>query len=192
MGGRLIRYFIQGVVMVAPVTITLYIIYLIVSRIDSIIPFEIPGLGFALVIGIILIVGMLSETIIMKPVFTWGENLILKTPGAKVIYTSLKDLIATFTSKESKFKYPVLVTINKSGGIQKLGFISQRDLSALGMPDKVAVYLPHSYNFSGNMFVVSKDAIEELKDVDSTVAMKFIVSGGMTSLEEITKSNEEQ
>lgn len=182
--GKLLRYLLQGTLLVAPITITVYIIFIIVSKIDVLIPVDIPGIGFVSVMSILVVVGMLSDTIVLKPIFASLENLLTKTPGVKIIYSSLKDLIGAFANKENRFKYPVLITVNKETGLKKLGFISQEDLSALGLEGMVAVYLPHSYNFSGNMFVVPKESVEPLKDVSSTKAMKFIVSGGMTNVNE--------
>ena len=61
-------------------------------------------------------------------------------------------------------------------------FITKKDLSEVGIKDLVAVYFPHSYNFSGNLFLVSADNITPLPNFKSADAMKFIVSGGVTDL----------
>jgi uncharacterized membrane protein len=64
----------------------------------------------------------------------------------------------------------------------KLGFVTQKDLSSLGISEgKSAVYLPHSYNFSGNLFIVSNDLITPVEGPAEEI-MKFIVSGGITKI----------
>ena len=63
--------------------------------------------------------------------------------------------------------------------LEKLGFITEEDLGILQEKDKVAVYFPHSYNFSGELFIVPKTQIRML-DVNSSEMMKFIVSAGLT------------
>lgn len=83
---------------------------------------------------------------------------------------------------EKRFSKPVLVQVQKDGGMYKLGFITQKDLSHIGMNSgKCAVYMPHSYNFSGNLFIVDYECITPI-DAASEDVMKFIVSGGITKI----------
>ena len=73
----------------------------------------------------------------------------------------------------------MLVEINKENKLYQIGFITQSDLGELGLQDMVSVYLPHSYAFSGLHYVVPRDRITPL-NVSGTVAMKYIVSGGVS------------
>ena len=176
---KLFKYFFQGLFFLVPITVTLYVIFSIIKFLDNILPFEFPGLGMITVIGIIIVIGFLSHTIIFEKLFSRIEKLMFKVPAIKIVYSSLKDLVNAFVGKKKKFEYPVMVVMNKEAGIKKMGFISQSDLSAFGFDDQVAVYFPHSYAFSGNLFVIPKENIIELKKMNATQAMKFIVSGGM-------------
>ena len=63
-----------------------------------------------------------------------------------------------------------------------MGFITQKDLSDLKIIDKVSVYFPHSYNFSGEMFIVPKELVRPI-NIPPAEAMKFIVSGGVARTE---------
>jgi len=66
--------------------------------------------------------------------------------------------------------------------VHKLGFITQEDLASLGLKEGfIAVYLPHSYNFSGNLFIVPKENVT-LIDRSTSDVMKFIVSGGVVDV----------
>ena len=85
---------------------------------------------------------------------------------------------------KKKFNKPVLVTINKENNIQQLGFITHENLIELNLPkDAVAVYVPLSYSLSGNLLIVPSDNITPV-DASSAEIMKFVVSGGVTDIDE--------
>ena len=105
------------------------------------------------------------------------NRLIDKTPLLKLIYSSIRDLLSAFVGKERKFNKPVLVKVNLISDLEKIGFLTQEDLEDLGIKDRVSVYFPHSYNFSGEMFIVPKEHVRPI-DMSPADAMKFVVSGG--------------
>ncbi len=194
---KLATWFLQGLVLIAPIAITVFVVFEIVvivgsfsSRVfkrigmEEIHPIADPIIGFAAVVAIIVLIGFLSSTFFFRPIFAFLENMFNNTPLIKIIFSAIRDLFSAFMSDKRKFNQAVLVEIGSSGGLQKLGFITSSDLTDLGMKDKVAVYLPHSYNFSGNLFIVSQKRITPLEEVSSTELMKFIVSGGVTEIEE--------
>ncbi|NQY67341.1 MAG: DUF502 domain-containing protein [Flavobacteriales bacterium] len=181
---RLLKYFLQGLLYIIPVTITLYITVQALKLIDGILPFPIPGLGILVLLILITALGYLGSTILAQPIISYFDGLIKKAPLMKVIYTSIKDLLGAFVGNKKRFDKPVLVKIGKDSGMEKMGFITQKNLSMLGISEgKSAVYLPHSYNFSGNLFVVANEQITPL-DMNAADAMKFIVSGGVTTVDE--------
>ncbi len=101
----------------------------------------------------------------------------------KVIYTSIKDFMSAFVGKEKRFTEPVLVKVSHDSNLEKMGFVTQRDLRNLGIAgEKVAVYLPHSYNFSGNLFIVPVENITPINAPPAEV-MKFIVTAGLTNFD---------
>ena len=87
---------------------------------------------------------------------------------------------------QKKFNVPVTVALDEQRHVLKVGFITQEDLSLLDLAGYVSFYLPHSYNFSGNHFQVEKSKVRHL-DINSTTAMKFVVSGGVSGLDEASK-----
>jgi len=131
-------------------------------------------------------VGYLASSLLAGPLFNMLEDLMVKVPLVNIIYTSLKDLIAAFVGDKKKFDKPVLVALTSDLTVLKPGFITQEDLSMLGLVDQVAVYLPHSYNFSGNLFIVPAKYVKPMNATGADV-MKFIVSGGVSGLQGITK-----
>jgi uncharacterized membrane protein len=101
----------------------------------------------------------------------------------KLIYSSVKDLLNAFVGDKKKFTKPVLVTINKDNQLHRIGFITQDDLSTLGLKDMVVVYFPQSYAVAGDHFIVPKENVKPL-DISGPVAMKFIISGGVSGFKE--------
>ena len=186
---RLVRYFLQGLLYLAPTAVTIYIVYLVFRFVDgpirqyivNILDIDIPGTGLLVILVGITLLGFIGQTILFRPIRLLIDKIMKNAPLVKVIYSSLKDLLSAFVGKEKKFNEPVLVKVNLISDLEKMGFITQTDLSELGIKDKVTVYFPHSYNFSGEMFIVPSKHVTKL-DIPAAEAMKFIVSGGVTTV----------
>lgn len=186
---RLINYFLQGLLFIAPIGITVYIVYIVFIFFDGILQewlkqildLSIPGLGLIIIVFLIILVGFLGQTFIARPFVYLFNRLMRKAPLLKVIYTSINDLFSAFVGKEKKFNNPVLVKINIDSNIEKLGFLTESDLSLIDETDKVAVYFPHSYNFSGELFIVPKVQVRSI-DLPPAEVMKFIVSAGVAGI----------
>ncbi len=187
----IVNYFFKGLLLLAPITITLWAIITLFHLIDgllkevivSVIGREIPGLGIILLLVIISVIGYLGSTIIFNPIVTYFDKLMARAPLIKILYTAVKDLVSAFVGQKKRFTEPVLVKIGKDSCLEKIGFITNKDLSIIGMSDeKVAVYLPHSYAWSGNLFVVSTEHITKL-NASPTDVMKFVISAGVTNVE---------
>ena len=190
---KLINYLLQGILYIAPLGITGYIIYISFTFIDGLLEellmkffdVKIPGLGVLTLIVFLIFIGFLGRTIIAKPIKLIFKKIIENIPLLKFVYSALNDLFSAFVGKEKKFNKPVLVKVNLNSNLEKLGFITQENLEVLDEKDKVAVYFPHSYNFSGELFIVPRENIKSLK-VNSSDVMKFIVSAGLTGWESTT------
>ncbi len=179
-----IKYFLQGLLYIAPLGVTIYVLYFILIKLndfsEQLFPIFIPGLGLLILITFIFIVGYIGTKLISQPITNWFNRQMNKAPLIKIIYFSVKDLLSAFVGKEKKFKNPVLVRVNKSSNLEKIGFITQTDLSNLGITEKkVTVYFPHSYAFSGELFIVPVEDITPL-DVNASEVIKFIISGGIS------------
>jgi uncharacterized membrane protein len=188
---KLMKYFLQGLLYIAPFSITVYIIYALFNFIDNlleksllkILNVDIPGLGLLIIVIIIILVGIIGHTIIARPFKVLFNRFLDNMPFLKVIYSALNDLFSAFVGKERKFTKPVLVLVNPVSNLEKLGFLTEEDLSRLNETGKVAVYFPHSYNFSGELYIVPKENIKSI-DVNPAEVMKFIVSAGVSGWEE--------
>lgn len=179
-----------------PVAVTIYVLLKTIFWIDGLLPFqipikipglpniEIPGLGLLTIFVGITLVGILSSRYIRNPLFAIFEKAVEKTPLIKLIYSSVKDLIEAFVGEKRRFTKPVLVKLEKDSEISRIGFITQEDLSLMGVEKgRVAVYLPFSYSFAGELIIVPRANIQPL-NTSGTDAMKFIISGGVTEIKD--------
>ena len=168
--------FLRGLLLLVPMAAAMYVVYYIYTMLDSLIDFGIPGLSFGIVILLITFVGFFTRKY-NTGLFIWFEDLVNKVPLLSLIYSSIKDLMNSFVGDKKKFNKPVLVKVENN--LYKPGFVTSDDLKEIGLPGMVSVYLPHSYNFSGNVFLTDKKNIKPLKNSSSEV-MKYIVSGGIS------------
>jgi uncharacterized membrane protein len=183
----IVKYFIRGVIFLVPVVATVYVIFKAFIYIDGIIPYEIPGLGLLTLFATLTIFGVLASTVLAQPLIFWGNQLLKTSPLIKTIYSSIRDLLSAFVGNQKRFDKPVLVKLVKNSSVEKFGFLTSDDLSELGVSkDKVAVYLPHSYAFSGNLYIVPAENITPI-DASAADVMKFIVSGGVSSVNDTEK-----
>ncbi|HNP49051.1 MAG TPA: DUF502 domain-containing protein, partial [Bacteroidia bacterium] len=142
------------------------------------------GLGLLTIFVVVALIGYLSVRYIRNPLFSYVERLIVKAPLVKLIYGSVKDLVEAFVGEKRRFNKPVLVRLEKDNDINRIGFITQEDLSEIGLgKDKVAVYLPFSYSFAGELIVLPRENISPI-NASGTDMMKFIISGGVTEIKD--------
>jgi uncharacterized membrane protein len=186
---KFFNYFLQGLLFAAPIGLTGFIIYqvfkfsddILKPLIEGIIHFSIPGLGLLILVILITFLGYAGQSVMAKPFKVMLERGLKRVPVLQMVYSSIRDFMEAFVGKEKKFNQPVRVKVNLVSDLEKLGFVTESDLSDLGIKDKVAVYFPHSYNFSGELFIVPSSQVTPV-DVPAGVLMKFIVSGGVTKM----------
>jgi uncharacterized membrane protein len=178
---RLVNYFLRGLVLIAPVVITVYVCVWIFRSIDGLLGFSVPGIGFLLTLAVITVVGFLASNLLAKSIVSLLERIMTRLPLVRLLYTSTKDLLVAFVGEKRRFDTPVMVAVTSDGGAKALGFVTMRGLDHLGIADHVAVYFPQSYNFAGNLLLVPSDRVTPLAE-DSTAVMAFIVSGGVTGI----------
>jgi len=187
---RIFGYFLQGVLLIAPTAIIVFIIYSLFMKIDSwvasniekVIGFSVPGLGILFLFITLTFLGFLGQTTIVRPIQRMAEKVIKRIPLLHLLYSSFNDLFSAFVGKEKKFNTPVKVFFNRENNLYKLGFITKESMEEIGNEELAAVYFPHSYNFSGELYLVPIDRIEKI-DLPPAEVMKFIVSAGVTKVE---------
>jgi uncharacterized membrane protein len=178
---KLPTYFLRGALVTTPLAATLVIIGWLLRTIDRILPIGIPGVGLILTVVLITLAGFLTSNVIGRGVLDATDRFLKRLPFVKLVYTSIKDLIGAFVGERKSFDRAVAVRLSRESPLRVLGFVTRPGLAVLGMPHHVAVYLPQSYNFAGNLLIVPSDLVEPL-DVSSSELMTFIVSGGVSGL----------
>lgn len=179
---KLVTYFFQGLFYIAPLGVTIYIIYQIILFFDhlftQIVGYNIPGIGLIIMLVSITLLGFFTNTFFAKPAMRLFNQLISHMPLIRELYLPLKDFFAAIAGKDRKFSKPVLVKVNPLTNVEKIGFLTQEDLSELGIgKEYVSVYFPHSYAFSGELYIVPSENVKPL-NIPAAAAMKFIISGG--------------
>ena len=183
---RFVRFFFQGVLYTVPISVTIYVIWDIVVSIDSLVqpwlPFDAHGLGIVIVFFMITAIGLIGNLFVTLPIVSYVEKFFIKAPLVRIIYTSLKDLVSSFVGQKKSFDKPVLVKLYPDSDIYRMGFLTDESLGKFELgDDMVSVYVPHSYAISGQLFIVNKSMLKVI-DVNATGMMKYIVSGGVTTM----------
>ena len=178
---RFIQYFLQGLLILGPVSITIYFIYEIFNKIDNILRpvINIPGIGFVIIIGFIITTGYLSSFFVMSRILSVMDKFLERTPGIKLFYSFIRDFFEAFAGNKKKFTNSVLANVDDTD-VWRVGFITQDDMSSFGMQNYVAVYLPMAYSVAGNVYIVPKERVRPITNISATQSMKFAVSGGVT------------
>ena len=196
------QLFFQGVVVLAPIGVTIWVVVSLFNWVDNFLPNllniifplqftevdgqipKVTGLGFVVAITLVLLVGWLSSLFFVERLMSIFDKLLEKTPGVKIIYSSVKDFLEAFAGNKKKFDQPVLVNVD-STDVWRIGFITQQNTEHFGLKDFVTVYVPHSYAISGITYIVSADRIKKMpKGVNASEAMKYVVSGGVTTVDD--------
>jgi uncharacterized membrane protein len=181
--GSLLKYFVRGLIVLAPIALTFWILWHVFRTVDGLIPLPDmpwikPGVGFALVVTLVTFIGLLTTNLLAAQALGIGQRLLARLPFVKLLYTSIRDLTEAFVGEKKLFDRPVLVTF--PGDVQVVGFVTREDLGELGLSDRVAVYMPQSYNFAGNLLLVPRARLQPL-DRPASAALAFVVSGGLTA-----------
>ncbi len=175
---RLINYFLKGLLVFVPAALTVFAIVLVFTKIDGLLKLPIPGMGLIITILSITLIGFLASNFIGKQLFTLIDGLFNKLPVVKMVYSAIKDLIEAFAGEKKSFDRPAIVELTP-GGPKALGFVTRDSLEFLSLSDHVAVYFPQSYNFAGSVLIFPSAQVTPA-DIDSSDAMAFIVSGGVS------------
>ena len=198
---NIVQFFFQGIIIIAPIGITMYVVIWLFNLVDNFLPDivynffpkwmtnadgtlrTIPGLGFLLVVVLVTFIGWLSSSFIVSRIVAVLDKVLEQTPGIKYIYSSVKDLLEAFGGNRKKFDKPVLVSVDATD-TWRMGFITQHDATQFGLADHFAVYVPLSYALTGVVYFVPKEKVKPITNMNSAEAMKFVISGGVSHLEE--------
>lgn len=189
----LFNYFVKGALILVPLVGAIALMYWAIAGVDSALnlsgalwkdqagrPVYIPGLGILTVFLILIFAGFLVTHFVTEPIKSWFSRLVNRIPLFKTLYSSIKDFTEAFVGDDKKFNEPVIVKVNDSG-LKKIGFLTQRDLSSIGLEGDVLVYFPYAYSVAGQVSIAKAENVTPL-NMSATDAMKLAVSGGVSGL----------
>ena len=196
---KIIQYFLQGLLIIAPLAITIYAIYWVISTVDGWVPifreavkdaqgnivgYEVKnyGLGFLIILVAIITIGYLSSFFIQSKLFNLFDHWLEKTPGIKFIYTSTRDFFEAFAGDKKRFNKAVLANVF-SEDVWVVGFLTDEEMHKFELgADKVSVYVPQAYNFAGQLYILPRSKVKKINNISSGEAMKYAVAGGVVDL----------
>ncbi len=182
--GVFLRYFLQGILIIGPLSTTIWIIWAIFSSVDNLIPDiskKYPGAVFLIIFLGTTLIGFIGSKFFLGRLLVSGLDYLLeRTPGIKFIYSSIKDVLTSFVGDNRKFNSPVWVKVQENPEIWRIGFLTQENMDFTNMEGMVSVYLPHSYAVSGWVIVTAAENIKPAEGFSAHKAMEFALSGGMT------------
>lgn len=178
---RLLAYFFRGLVLLAPLAVTIYVCVVLFQAVDGWLHISIPGVGFLATLLLITLVGFLGSNLLTRGAVSVFDGLLAKLPFVSLVYGSTRDLVKAFVGEKRRFDKPVLVELFPGGHAHVLGFVTQESLVKLGHEELVSVYVPQSYHWAGQVYVFPATVIQRL-DAPSAALMAFIVSGGVTEI----------
>ena len=193
------RFFLTGLLVTAPIIITIYVTWLVITFIDvkvanllpeyldfrKALPFQIPGLGLLIVIFVITLIGAITPGLIGRNLLKLGEMILFKTPVIRTVYSSIKQIMETVMSTNSKsFKEVVLVEYPRKD-IWVIAFVTSSVKGEIDNKIKksklVSIFVPTTPNPTSGflLFVAQKDLI--YLDMPVEQAVKLVISGGIVS-----------
>jgi uncharacterized membrane protein len=182
---RFASYFVRGLIVTAPVAVTLYICWWLISAVDGMLDIGVPGAGLLVAVLVVTLVGVLASGFVTRTLVDGVDQVLERLPFVRLLYSSTKDLLNAFVGEQRKFNRGVRVEFGNSD-THVLGFVTADALDHLGMAGYVAVYVPQSYNFAANLILVRAEKVVPLA-IESSELMAFIVSGGVSRSAEATR-----
>lgn len=196
--GRLRNYFLAGILVTAPITITIYVTWGFLKFLDNKItpfipydynpntylPVEIPGLGLLIALVFFTFVGWLTRNFFGRLIVRISEYIVERVPVINTIYSAIKQIFETvMASKSEAFKEVVMFEYPRKG-IWVMGFVtgvSKGEVQDLTDNETVNIFLPTTPNPTSGflLFLPKKDIIYMKMSVEEGI--KLIVSGGIIS-----------
>ncbi|MCW5916917.1 MAG: DUF502 domain-containing protein [Ferruginibacter sp.] len=192
---KVFQYFLQGILIIAPLAVTIYALYFVVTTIDSWLPIftykdqlgvvhvQNYGIGLLIIISVIILIGYFSSFFITGRILSFMDKIMERAPGIKHIYSTTKDFFEAFAGDKKKFTQNVLANVDDND-VWRLGFVTRDDMADFGLDGYVSVYIPMAYSVAGNVYIIPRSRVKPITHISSAQTMKFAVSGGVTDIEE--------
>ena len=194
---RLRAYFIAGVLITAPIGITIYLAKLFLDFVDarvvplipasynpdSYLPFSVPGIGLVILLVVLTLIGALTANYAGRMFFQTSERVLVRMPVIRSLYTAVKQIFETILANQTAFREVVLVEYPRHG-LWSLGFITgtvQGEARKVSDDELVSVLIPTvPLPTAGYLvFMPRKDVV--VLDMTVEEGMKMAISGGIVT-----------
>jgi uncharacterized membrane protein len=181
------KYLLAGVVVVVPLAITIIVLKNLFLYLDEFArPYLEPWLGFwpvgmglLITVAIILLIGLLTNNIVVKRLVGFGEMILLKIPVAKLIYSAVKQLLETFSASDKQYFQRVVAVEYPSKDIWSIGFVNGETILPGDIEKKINILILTSINPASGFFIMDPEQKTILLDISVEEGMKWVISGGI-------------
>ncbi len=186
--------FLAGVLVIVPIAAAVLILRWLFFEIDgvlqpvakSLLGHEIRGLGFAIMIVLIFVTGIIATSVIGKRLVGAVESLLERVPLFRYLYTSIKQIMTSFTiPSETRFLQVVLVEFPKKG-MRVIGFLTSESTTSSG-EHLLTVFIPTSPNPTSGYLEIVRESEVIRTNISVDDALKMVLSAGKVSLKEVTE-----
>lgn len=196
--GRLRAYFLAGILITAPISLTFYLAWLFITFVDSkvtplipdaynpqhYLPYSIPGLGLVILIVALTLVGALTAGFVGRRLTRLYEKILARMPVIRGIYSATKQIFETVLAQQSNaFREAALIEYPRKG-IWSIAFITGRTKGEIqrATPEEVVnVFVPTTPNpTSGFLLMVPKKDLIPLR-MSVEEAIKMVISAGIVT-----------
>src|SRR5687768_8088387 len=187
---RLGGILLKGLVTILPIGLTIYFVYWLGITTESLLskPLKFvigdenywPGMGLVTGFVILFVVGLAVNAFVVRRVLGFGEELLLRVPVVKTVYSAIRDMTRLVNTDKKKGDLDRVVTVETALG-RLIGFVTQEHANTLGIgggDDLVAVYLPMSYQVGGYTVYLPRSKLTET-DLSVEQAMRVVLTGGV-------------
>lgn len=198
LAARLRNYFLTGIIVTAPISITLYVSWQFIAFIDrqvtplippvynpeTYLPFGLPGLGLLVLVVMLIVIGAIAAGYVGRGLMRAGEHLLARMPVVRTIYSALKQVFETvFAEKSTAFREVVLIEYPRKG-IWVIGFATgstKGEVQNIIKDEVVNIFLPTTPNPTSGflLFLPRKDVIFLSMTIEEGV--KMVISGGVVT-----------
>lgn len=178
------KYFLNGVLFLSPLMLTIVIISKILAAWDEtagkIFRIDMPGLPLLMSVIVIIMIGYMGSWWFSGKVMAFIDRLVKRVPVVQFIYGIIKDTVSSLLGEKKAFSKAAVIKIPGTN-MKLIGFVTSEELENIGFKDHVAVYVMQSMQWAGNTVLVPKEDVEIIENVKIEDVMKFIVSAGAVS-----------
>ena len=195
LGTRLRNYFLAGLLLTAPITLTLYTAWLVVGYVDTVVtnlipanynpntylPFAVPGLGIIILVVVLTLIGFVTANFLGRMMVNLGERIVARLPVIRSFYSAVKQIFETVFSKQTQsFREVVLVEYPRKE-MWALGLViakSAPEIQNKAPEELFSVFIPTMSFTSGYLVFLAR---KDMSTLDMTVeeCLKMVVSGGI-------------